>query len=77
MVVMADSNPLYIKYTNRQRHFGNASSPRQPTVSKFETHELVRRAVSGIKSMAKIEIPKIQMLTGQMRLPKPAWPGEL
>jgi type III restriction enzyme len=37
---------------------------------EFETHELVRRAVSGIKSMAKIEIPKIQMLTGQMEVTK-------
>jgi len=37
---------------------------------EFETDELVRRAVNGIKSMAKIEIPKIQMLTGQMEVTK-------
>lgn len=37
---------------------------------EFETEELVRRAVNGIKRMGKIEIPKIQMLTGQVEVTK-------
>ena len=37
---------------------------------EFETDKLVRRAVDAIKRMEKIEIPKIQLLTGQVDVTK-------
>jgi len=44
--------------------------PRTTYRVEFETDELVRRAVNGIKGMPQIDIPKIQMLTGQVEITK-------
>ena len=37
---------------------------------EFETHQLVRRAVEGIKRMEKIDAPKIHVAAGQVRVAK-------
>ena len=48
------------------RHSGNRIKPKTTYRVEFETDELVDRAVDAIKRMEKIEVPKIQVTTGQI-----------
>ncbi|MEX0806007.1 MAG: hypothetical protein WD688_22215 [Candidatus Binatia bacterium] len=44
--------------------------PKTTYCVEFETEKLVRQAVDAVKRMEKIEIPKIQLLTGQVDVTK-------